>query len=51
MLATGAQLLSTDFPAHEPARNGYVVRFDGDAVARCAPQLPRAHCEGVDLTH
>ena len=51
MLASGAQLLSTDFPAHEPASNGYVVRFDGDAVARCAPQLPRAHCAGVDLTH
>ncbi|MEG8130282.1 phosphatidylinositol-specific phospholipase C1-like protein [Xanthomonas hortorum] len=51
MLASGAQLLSTDFPAHEPASNGYVVRFDGDAVARCNPQLAHAHCKGVDLTH
>ncbi|WP_184620486.1 phosphatidylinositol-specific phospholipase C1-like protein [Xanthomonas sp. 3058] len=51
MLASGAQLLSTDFPAHEPASNGYVVRMDGDAVARCAPQLPPAHCKGIDLRH
>ncbi|WP_184357259.1 phosphatidylinositol-specific phospholipase C1-like protein [Xanthomonas euroxanthea] len=51
MLASGAQLLSTDFPAHEPAGNGYVVRFDGDAVARCNPQLAQAHCTGVDLRH
>ncbi|PMR87599.1 phosphatidylinositol-specific phospholipase C1-like protein [Xanthomonas arboricola] len=51
MLASGAQLLSTDFPAHEPADNGYVVRFDDDAVARCNPQLAQAHCKGVDLRH
>nr|WP_181098603.1 phosphatidylinositol-specific phospholipase C1-like protein [Xanthomonas arboricola] len=51
MLASGAQLLSTDFPAHEPTGNGYVVRFEGDAVARCNPQLAQAHCKGVDLGH
>ncbi|KPN06834.1 phosphatidylinositol-specific phospholipase C1-like protein [Xanthomonas arboricola] len=51
MLASGAQLLSTDFPAHEPAGNGYVVRFEGDAVARCNPQLAQAHCKGDDLRH
>jgi len=51
MLASGAQLLSTDFPTHEAAASGYVVRFDGDAVARCNPQLPNARCDGVDLTH
>lgn len=51
MLTSGAQLLSTDFPAHEPAGNGYVVRFEGDAVARCNPQLAQAHCKGVDLGH
>ncbi|WP_102580685.1 phosphatidylinositol-specific phospholipase C1-like protein [Xanthomonas arboricola] len=51
MLASGAQLLSTDFPAHEPAGNGYVVRFDDDAVARCNPQLAQAHCKGDDLRH
>ncbi|WP_184433636.1 phosphatidylinositol-specific phospholipase C1-like protein [Xanthomonas arboricola] len=51
MLASGAQLLSTDFPPHEPAGNGYVVRFEGDAVARCNPQLAQAHCKGDDLRH
>ncbi|KQR13890.1 MULTISPECIES: phosphatidylinositol-specific phospholipase C1-like protein [Xanthomonas] len=51
MLASGAQLLSTDFPAHEPANTGYEVRLDGDAVARCNPQRPPTHCKGVDLSH
>ncbi|MDY4297253.1 MULTISPECIES: phosphatidylinositol-specific phospholipase C1-like protein [unclassified Xanthomonas] len=54
MLASGAQLLSTDFPDHEPAASGYVVRFPDDAVARCnpqRPQRPQADCHGVDLRH
>ncbi|PPU32054.1 MULTISPECIES: phosphatidylinositol-specific phospholipase C1-like protein [unclassified Xanthomonas] len=51
MLASGAQLLSTDFPVNEPADNGYVVRFDHAAVARCNPQRPRVHCSGLDLRH
>jgi len=51
MLASGAQLLSTDFPDHEAAASGYVVRFDGDAAARCNPQFPNARCDGTDLTH
>lgn len=38
-------------PAHEPAGNGYVVRFDDDAVARCNPQLAQAHCKSADLAH
>ncbi|QBG87294.1 hypothetical protein EYC54_05390 [Xanthomonas oryzae] len=51
MLASGAQLLSTDFPINEPAENGYVVRFDGDAVARCNPQRASTRCDGIDLSH
>ncbi|WP_045737209.1 phosphatidylinositol-specific phospholipase C1-like protein [Xanthomonas sp. MUS 060] len=51
MLASGAQLLSTDFPDHEPAASGYVVRFGEHMVARCNPQLPNTHCQGVDLSH
>jgi hypothetical protein len=51
MLASGAQLLSTDFPDHEPASSGYVVRFDGDAAARCNPLFPKASCNGTDLAH
>ncbi len=39
MLASGAQLLSTDYPVNEPARwdGHFVVVLPGDAVARCNP--------------
>lgn len=50
MLASGAQLLSTDYPDHEPAASGYVVTFPGHARARCNPQITSAHCSGVDLS-
>ena len=50
MFASGAQLLSTDFPAHEPASNGYVVAFPGGTTARCNPQRPRDTCAQADLT-
>jgi hypothetical protein len=50
MLASGAQLLSTDYPDHEPAASGYVLRFAGDAAARCNPQFPLTHCAGSDLS-
>lgn len=50
MLASGAQLLSTDFPPHEPAGSGYVVRFPHAAAARCNPQRS-VQCTGLDLTH
>jgi len=37
-VASGAQLLSTDYPASEPARwSGYSVSFPHGAVARCDP--------------
>jgi len=37
-LASGAQLLSTDYPASEPARwSGYSVSFLSGAAARCNP--------------
>ncbi|MEA5123037.1 phosphatidylinositol-specific phospholipase C1-like protein [Xanthomonas floridensis] len=51
MLASGAQLISTDFPVNAPASSGYVVRFAGGAVARCNPQRPQTLCKGLDLTH
>ncbi|PPU65443.1 hypothetical protein XcodCFBP4690_05590 [Xanthomonas codiaei] len=51
MLASGAQLISTDFPVNAPASSGYVVRFAGGAVARCNPQRPQTLCKGVDLSH
>ena len=39
MIASGAQLLSTDYPAAEPARwaGGYSVALPGGKVARCDP--------------
>src|SRR5271154_2937037 len=37
-LASGAQLLSTDYPSFEPSPwTGYSVSFPGGAVARCNP--------------
>ena len=39
MIASGAQILSTDYPASEPARweGNYFVALPGNAVARCNP--------------
>lgn len=39
MMASGAQMLSTDYPASEPARwaGHYSVELPGNAVARCNP--------------
>jgi hypothetical protein len=39
MMASGAQLLSTDYPVNEPARwpGNFVVTLPGKVVARCNP--------------
>lgn len=50
MLSSGAQLLSTDYPDHEPAASGYMVSFPGHTRARCNPQIAAARCNGVDLS-
>jgi hypothetical protein len=39
MMASGAQILSTDFPSGEPADSGYVVGFPCGWVARYDPRL------------
>jgi len=46
MMQSGAQLLSTDYPIHEPARwpGHYVVKLPGDVVARCNPVNAPASC-------
>jgi hypothetical protein len=46
MLASGAQLLSTDYPINEPARwpGHFVVKLPGNAVARCNPVNAPANC-------
>jgi hypothetical protein len=46
MIASGAQLLSTDYPINEPARwpGNFVVTLPGKAVARCNPVNAPATC-------
>jgi hypothetical protein len=50
MFASGAQLLSTDYPRGEPAATGYVVGFPDHLPARCNPQLAPASCKDGDLS-
>ncbi|MGB6744416.1 MAG: phosphatidylinositol-specific phospholipase C1-like protein [Terracidiphilus sp.] len=47
MIASGAQILSTDYPASEPARwaGHYSVSLPGNAVVRCDPVDAPATCE------
>jgi hypothetical protein len=46
MIASGAQMLSTDYPADEPARweGHYVVKLPGGGDARCNPVNAPAGC-------
>ena len=47
VLASGAQIISTDYPASEQAASGYKVELPGNAVARCNPVLrPKACVDG-----
>jgi hypothetical protein len=54
MLGSGAQILSTDYPANEPARwpGHFSVALPGNAVARCNPvSAARMPCpSGLDTT-
>ena len=51
VIASGAQILSTDYPVNEPARweGHYVVTLPGDAVARCNPVNAPLNCSTGDL--
>jgi hypothetical protein len=49
VLASGAQLISTDYPASEQAASGYKVELPGNAVARCNPVLRPKTCVDADL--
>lgn len=49
VLSSGAQILSTDYPASEPASSGYEVKLPGDAIARCNPVLRPKGCINADL--
>jgi hypothetical protein len=46
MIASGAQILSTDYPVNEPARwpGHFVVTLPENAVARCNPINAPATC-------
>ncbi len=46
MVASGAQLLSTDYPANEPARwpGNYTVALPGNGVSRCDPANTPTPC-------
>jgi Phosphoinositide phospholipase C, Ca2+-dependent len=44
VLASGAQIISTDYPTSEPAATGYQVGLPGGAVARCNPLLKPKSC-------
>ena len=45
-LASGAQIVSTDYPAYEPSRwTGYRVELPGGVVARCDPAIATAGCK------
>jgi Phosphoinositide phospholipase C, Ca2+-dependent len=49
-MASGAQILSTDYPKAEPAQwTGYSVSFAGGAMARCNPVARNAACSDADL--
>ena len=49
MMASGAQILSTDYPVHEPARweGHYMVALPGHAGARCNPVNAQAGCQAA----
>jgi hypothetical protein len=44
VMASGAQILSTDYPKGEVAPSGFVVAFPGGTLARCNPVLKPAAC-------
>jgi calcium-dependent phosphoinositide phospholipase C len=49
VLASGAQIISTDYPASEQAASGYKVELPGNAVARCNPVLRPKTCVDGEL--
>jgi hypothetical protein len=50
-LASGAQLLSTDYPASEPSTwTNYSVSLPNDAIARCNPVNSQTNCSTEALT-
>lgn len=50
VLASGAQIISTDYPASEQAASGYKVELPGNAVARCNSVLRPKNCGDAELS-
>ncbi len=51
VLASGAQIISTDYPSSEPATTGYQVELSGNAVARCNPLIKPPSCVDSGFTN
>ncbi|WP_213947074.1 phosphatidylinositol-specific phospholipase C1-like protein [Luteibacter sp. dw_328] len=50
VLGSGAQLISTDYPAGEPSEHGYSVGFPGGVTVRCNPILTKkGQCKDAAL--
>jgi hypothetical protein len=49
VMASGAQILSTDYPKGEAAQSGYNVAFPGGALARCNPVEQSSTCTDKGL--
>jgi hypothetical protein len=49
VLASGAQIISTDYPASEQAASGYKVQLPDNSVARCNPVLRPKTCVDGEL--
>ena len=49
VLASGAQILSTDYPKDEPAASGFAVALRGGALARCNPVEQAPACTDASL--
>ena len=48
-LASGAQIISTDYPGAEPASTGFKVELPGGLPARCNPVNAPAACQDTQL--
>ncbi|RRA47243.1 phosphatidylinositol-specific phospholipase C1-like protein [Acidipila sp. EB88] len=49
VMASGAQILSTDYPLGAAAPSGFVVSMPGGTLARCNPVLKTATCDDKQL--
>jgi hypothetical protein len=50
VLSSGAQMISTDYPLHEPSAHGYAVSLPGGVAVHCNPVLTTAaQCKDAGL--